>query len=88
MSSVPYDPAQYLRTNEEIVAYLNAALERGEPALFLVALGNVARARGMTEVSELSGLNRESLYKMLYEASYSARYFICIPPLAKGGGGI
>lgn len=50
MSSVPYDAAQYLRTDEEIVAYLNAALAEGEPTLFLVALGNVARARGMMQV--------------------------------------
>jgi probable addiction module antidote protein len=67
MTSVPYNAAQYLRTDEEIAAYLNAALEEGEPALFLVALGNVARARGVAQLAEATGLNRESLYKMLSE---------------------
>jgi probable addiction module antidote protein len=67
MTSVPYNAVQYLHTDEEIAAYLDAALEEGEPALFLVALGNVARARGVTQLAEATGLNRESLYKMLSE---------------------
>lgn len=76
MKSVTYDTAQYLRTDEEIAAYLNAALEEGEPALFLVALRNVARARGMTQLAEAAGLNRESLYKMLSEQGNPEFYSI------------
>jgi probable addiction module antidote protein len=76
MNSAPYDPAQYLRTEEEIVAYLNAALEEDEPTLFLVALGNIARARGMTQIAEAAGLNRESLYKMLSEQGNPEFYSI------------
>jgi probable addiction module antidote protein len=74
--SAPYDPAQYLRTEEEIAAYLNAALEEGEPTLFLVALRNIARARGMSELAEAAGLNRESLYKMLSEQGNPEFYSI------------
>ena len=50
--------------NDEIVAeYLTAALEDGNPDVFLAAVGNVAKARGMSAIAESSGLGRESLYK-------------------------
>lgn len=61
----PFDIADYLDNDEVIIEYLNAALEDPDPALFLVALGNVARARGMTRLANDSGLGRESLYKAL-----------------------
>ena len=61
----PVDVADYLDNEEVITEYLNAALEDPEPAMFLVALGNVARARGMTKLANDSGLGRESLYKAL-----------------------
>ncbi len=61
----PFDIADYLDNDEVITAYLNAALEDPDPAMFLVALGNVARARGMTKLAKDSGLGRESLYKAL-----------------------
>jgi len=61
----PYDAAEYLETEEEMAAYLQAALEEGEPALVVHALGNIARARGMSQIARQTGLGRESLYKAL-----------------------
>ena len=60
-----FDPSAYL-TNDEVVAeYLTAALEDPNPDVFLAAVGNVAKARGMSSIAEESGLGRESLYKAL-----------------------
>ena len=60
-----FDSSAYL-TNDEIVAeYLTAALEDPNPDVFLAAIGNVAKARGMSSIAEGSGLGRESLYKAL-----------------------
>lgn len=61
----PWDITRYLKTEEDIVAYLEAALEEDDPALFAAALGDVARAKGMTTIARESGLGRESLYKAL-----------------------
>lgn len=61
----PYDAAEYLETDDDMAAYLQAALEDGEPAVVIQALGNIARARGMTEIARQAGLRRESLYKAL-----------------------
>lgn len=61
----PWDAADHLKTEEDIVAYLDAAFEDGDPALIAAALGDVARARGMTKVAAEAGLGRESLYKAL-----------------------
>jgi probable addiction module antidote protein len=61
----PWDAADHLQTGAEIAAYLDAALEEGDAALFAAALGDVARAKGMTGIAEGSGLGRESLYKSL-----------------------
>jgi probable addiction module antidote protein len=60
-----WDPARYLEGVEDIVAYLDAALEEDDPALLSAALGDVARAKGMSEIARLTGLGRESLYKAL-----------------------
>jgi len=60
-----YDSAQYLKTDEDIAAYLEAILEENDPTLFSHALGVVARAYGMTQLARESGLSRESLYKSL-----------------------
>src|SRR4051812_21572954 len=62
-----YDVAEYLRTPEEMAAYLEACLEEanGDAAFVAKALGNIARAKGMTEVAREAGLSRESLYKAL-----------------------
>lgn len=48
-----------------MIAYLDAALEDGDPALIVAALGDIARAKGMTQVAREAGLGRESLYKAL-----------------------
>ena len=60
-----WDAAVHLETEEDMAAYLEAALEEGDAALFTAALGDVARAKGMTEIAKKSGLGRESLYKAL-----------------------
>lgn len=61
----PFDAADYLDNDETIAAYLTAALEDEDPNIFLVAVKDVARARGMTQLAKDTGLGRESLYKAL-----------------------
>jgi len=58
-----FDPSAYLDNDEVIAKYLTAALEDSNPDVFLSAVGNVAKARGMSEIAESTGLGRESLYK-------------------------
>jgi probable addiction module antidote protein len=60
-----FDPARYLDNEEIIAEYLNAALEDENPDSLLVALGDIAKARGMTKIAKDAGLGRESLYKAL-----------------------
>ena len=61
----PWDPVRYLETEEDMAAYLEAALEEQDVTLIAAALGDIARARGMTQVASEAGLGRESLYKAL-----------------------
>ena len=61
----PWDAADYLEDLDDVVAYLEAAFEDGDPQVIAAALGDVARSRGMTAVAAKSGLGRESLYKAL-----------------------
>lgn len=61
----PYDQARYLKTEEDMAAYLEAALEDGHPTVVAAALGNISRAKGMTKIAHKTGLGRESLYKAL-----------------------
>ena len=61
----PFDAADYLNDEETIAEYLTAALEDPNPEMFLVAVKDVARARGMTQLAKDTGLGRESLYKAL-----------------------
>lgn len=61
----PWDAADHLESGEDVVAYLQAAFEDGDPALIAAALGDIARARGMTKVAADAGLRRGSLYKAL-----------------------
>jgi len=63
--TLPYDSAQYLDSREAITAYMEEALESGDPAFIAQALGTVARALGMSQVARKAGLSRESLYKAL-----------------------
>lgn len=60
-----WDAANNLKTDEDIVAYLEAVLEDGHPELIAAALGDIARAKGMAKVAKKAGLGRESLYKAL-----------------------
>jgi len=60
-----FDPAEHLKTPEAIAAYLEEAIEIGDPAFIVDALGVIARSKGMTEVARSTGLGRESLYKAL-----------------------
>ena len=63
----PYDVAEHLRTPEEMAAYLDACIEEagGDAAFVAKALGDIARARGMSQIACDAGLSRESLYKAL-----------------------
>lgn len=60
-----FDAADYLDNEEVIAEYLNAALEDPNPEIFLAAVADVAKARGMTQLAKDTGLGRESLYKAL-----------------------
>lgn len=62
-----YDVAEHLRTPEEMAAYLEAAIDEanGDAAFVAKALGDIARAKGMTQIARETGLSRESLYKAL-----------------------
>ena len=62
---LPFDAARYLTDDEAVAEYLTAVLETSDPDLLLLALGDVARARGMAQIAKDSGLGRESLYKAL-----------------------
>lgn len=64
-TTVPWDPAEHLETEADMALYLEAALEEGDPALIAAALGDIARAKGMTQLARDTGLGRESLYKAL-----------------------
>jgi probable addiction module antidote protein len=60
-----YDAADYLRTVEDIRAYLEASAEENDPAQMSLALGAIARSRNMSQIARDSGLTREGLYKAL-----------------------
>ncbi len=66
----PFEPADYLDTEEVIAEYLTAAAEDPNPDVFLAALGDVAKAKGMAHIAEKAGLGRESLYKALKAGSH------------------
>ena len=60
-----FDAAEYLDSEETIAEYLSAALEDENPDVFLAALADVAKARGIADIAKKAGLGRESLYKAL-----------------------
>jgi len=60
-----WDAAEYLESPEAIAGYLETAFEDGDPALIAAALGDVARAMGMTQLASKAGVTREALYKAL-----------------------
>jgi probable addiction module antidote protein len=60
-----WDASEHLETDEDMVMYLEAAFENGDPALISAVLGDIARAKGMSQIAEKTGLGRNSLYKAL-----------------------
>jgi len=60
-----WDPVTHLANADDVAAYLEAALQDGDPQLIAAALGDIARAKGMSQVARDTGLGRESLYKSL-----------------------
>lgn len=65
MKTRPWDAAEHLETAEDMAAYLEAALNEGDPALIAAAMGDIARAKGIAQIARETGLGRESLYKAL-----------------------
>lgn len=60
-----WDVAEHLETEEDMAAYLEAALEENDPALVTAVLGDIARAKGMTQMARETGLGRDRLYQAL-----------------------
>jgi probable addiction module antidote protein len=67
IKTVRWDITEQLGSEEEIAAYLDAVFEAGDPEEIRDALGHVARARGMTDLAQSSGISRAGLYKALGE---------------------
>jgi probable addiction module antidote protein len=61
----PYDSADYIDSPEAAAAFLEAALEDGDPQVIAATLGDIARSKGMAMIAERTGLAREALYKSL-----------------------
>jgi probable addiction module antidote protein len=70
ISDLPdFDAAEFLQTDADIAAYLSTVLEENDAGLLAAALGDIARARGMTQVAKEAGITREALYKALRPGS-------------------
>ena len=65
IKTLPWDSVAHLKSDEDIAHYLEAVVEDGDPNLVAAALGDVARAKGMSQVARDAGLSRESLYRAL-----------------------
>jgi probable addiction module antidote protein len=65
-----FDASEYLDNDEVIAEYLTAAAEDPNPDVFLAALGDVAKAKGMAQIAKAAGLGRESLYKALASGAH------------------
>lgn len=61
--TTPWDPAEHLKTEKAQRAYLAAAFEDGDTALIVAAIGDIARARGMSDIASHAGISRETMYK-------------------------
>lgn len=72
LKTTAFDPAEYLTTPRALAIYMSEALEAGDPAYVMHALGVIARAKGMAEIARQTGLGRESLYKALREGGNPA----------------
>ena len=64
-NTTKWDASEYLATEEDMAAYINAALEDGDISVIAAALGDIARAKGMTQLSKETGITRDGLYKAL-----------------------
>jgi probable addiction module antidote protein len=64
----PFDPASYLETEDDILYYLEAAMEGNDPKHIASALGDVARSKGMSEIARKAGVGRQALYNALSES--------------------
>ncbi|MFC6268818.1 addiction module antidote protein [Frigoriflavimonas asaccharolytica] len=69
METTKFDIADYLDSNEMIAEYLNSVLEEGNESDVVVAIGNIAKAIGMTKIAEETGMSRPSLYKALSDGA-------------------
>ena len=65
IKTIPWDTTKYLKTNEDIVEYLDVVFADGDPELIRHSLGDVARVKGMAQIAKATGLGRESLHKAL-----------------------
>jgi probable addiction module antidote protein len=67
IETTKWDVAEHLDTDERIALFLDAAFEDGDPGLIAASIGEVARARGMSQIARDAGLSRENLYRALSE---------------------
>lgn len=67
VKTTPFDPADFLASQDDIVAYLKVWMEDGSPQEIARAIGDVARSKGMTEIAKATGLGRQALYNALSE---------------------
>ncbi len=67
IETIPWDSTEILTSDEAVEAYLEAAFEDGDLKVIATALGNIAKAKGMTSVAKEAGITREALYKALSE---------------------
>ena len=65
VKTIPWDATEALKTDEDMAAYLETAIEDGDPSVISAAVGDLARAKGMSQIARETGLGRESLYKAL-----------------------
>ncbi len=63
VKTYPWDPAEHIKTEKDVIAYLDAAFEDGDPGVITAVLGDIARSKGMSKIAKKTGLGRESLYK-------------------------
>ena len=82
-----WDPAEYLDTEEQITAYLEDIFKSGDPELMIAAVGDVARARGMSKIAGETNRGRESLYKSLSQGG-NPSFELVIKVLASIGFGL
>lgn len=63
LETMPWNPIDYLQSDETRKAYLDAAFEDGDPAVIAAALGDVARSKGVADLAKQAGLSRDAIYK-------------------------